>query len=239
MKKILMTIAAVAFATTMNAQLYLGGSFGISGGTNTTDKIEDGGNVVSRDVKKFSLEVLPEIGYKINDNMAVGAEIGVDFTKETTPNYYYVGTGYLQYDTTVKGTYFNFNPYFRYIFVTWDKVSLFCDAQVGLRFGKGSTETPYYDPTTGAHLGNQTRDVKYSSYSFAIVPGIAYQASEKISVVAKLGKGLGYWHEKTTTPDQYTLPVVGTVQYDREDFDNTFGLNLKTLGLTVGVYYNF
>jgi hypothetical protein len=219
MKKILMTIAAVAFATTMNAQVYLGGSLGLQGGTTTKDYVL-GNATVSQDVKTFTFEILPEIGYKINDKMAIGTVIGIDFNKQTTPHE--------TYDDVVKGFYFNFKPYFRYTFVQWDKVSLFADAQVGMRFGKDTHESSASGVTV-------SYDEKYTQFSFAIVPGIAYQASEKVSVVAKLGNGLGYWHEKTSTPRTSS----NGVSYDDQTYTNTYGLNLKTLGLTVGVYYNF
>ncbi len=236
MKKILMTLAAVAVATTMNAQLYVGGSFGIQGGTKTseapvTDENTGYTYTLSTDDKTFKFELLPEIGYKLNDNMAIGTQIGVVFNKNTTPQ----SVGNIMQDVTAKGFTFKFAPYFRYYFAQWEKVGLFFDAQLGLGFGSTTSDRYYWVGTIPVQYDHK---VKNTEVSFAIVPGVSYQASEKVSIVAKLGNGLGYWFTKTTTPQYATINGV-RYSYDAIVKDNTFGLNLKTLGLTVGVYYNF
>lgn len=220
MKKIIMSVVALAVATTMNAQVYVGGSLGFS---SSNDKTEASVNnvTVTEETKTTSFEILPEIGYKLNDNMAVGTVIGLTYSNIDYPTEENISH-------SLKGTYFNFKPYFRYYFAQWDKVSLFADAQIGFVTGKATEERSGNGVTVSS-------DVKSTEYSFAVVPGIAYQPTEKISIVAKLGKGLGYWHTKDTTPTDNGNG--GT--YDVDVINNEFGLNLKSLGLTVGVYYNF
>lgn len=215
MKKIIMSVVALAMATTMNAQVYLGGTLGFSSVNDKTEASHDG-VTISQETKTTSFDILPEIGYKLNENMAIGTEIGLTYSNIDYPN---EGKS----SKTLKGTYFNFKPYFRYYFAQWDKVSLFFDAQFGLKTGKMTSETSRDNITVSS-------DIKSTEYSFAIVPGVAYQPTDRISVVAKLGKGLGYWHTKDTTPQG---------DYDQDDIRNEFGLNLKSLGLTLGVYYNF
>ena len=228
-----MTLAAVAVAATMNAQVYVGGSFVVEGGKTTSETPAGiNGAVITTDVNTFKFGLLPEIGYKFGENMAVGAQIGFEYNKSTEP---VTNANNVSADLSNKGFTFKFAPYFRYYFAQWEKVGLFFDAQFGLGLGKTTQE--YWDYYT---VGNtdywimSERDTKITQVSFAIIPGVSYQASDKVSIVAKLGNGFGYWFEKTTRPRTYM-----GYSYDAVDKSNTYGLNLKTLGLTVGVYYNF
>lgn len=210
MKKIFMTLAAVAVAATMNAQIYVGGSLGFSSQKTTAEYTED--NVtVSADASSTTFTFSPEVGYKLNDKMAVGLALGFTTgSADDTENL----------DATIKNTEFSIKPYFRYTFAQWNKVSLFADAELGFSTGKDTYEYSEDNVTVST-------DQKYSGFHFAIVPGIAYQANEKISVVAKLGNGLGYWYTKYEPSDNLSVST------------SEFGLNLNSLGLTLGVYYNF
>lgn len=217
MKKIFMTLAAVAVAATMNAQIYVGGGINLQTGK-TTNEVTAGGVTTSIDNKNTTFGITPEIGYKLDEKMAVGLAFG--FTTTTSEP----GTGVP--GTSVKNTRNNFNfvPYFRYTFVTWDKLSVFADAELGFSFGKNKNERTAGGVTT-------TAETKTNAFHFAVLPGISYQLNDKINFVAKLGNGIGYWHEKTENP-----AAPGTTN---EDKTNTFGLNLNSLGLTFGAYYNF
>lgn len=64
MKKFFMTLAVVMIAVCANAQVYLGGNVGIA-------SVDYGGD---DDETIYSL--LPEIGYKFNDNWAAGVMFG-------------------------------------------------------------------------------------------------------------------------------------------------------------------
>lgn len=102
MKKIMMTLAAVAVAATMNAQSYVGGSFGF------TSVSHDGDNVTA-------FKVMPEIGTTLTDDLAVGISFG----------YAQSGKG----NNKVKA--WGVNPYLRYTFAKFDKVNVFVDGTVG------------------------------------------------------------------------------------------------------------
>ncbi len=212
----MMTLVAAAMATTMSAQLYVGGELGLSFGQ--TKVTEPGLVTATGKTKTTTVKILPEIGYNLNEKMAVGVAFGYDFNKNVTP--------LASYDVTSKTNEFVFKPYFRYYFVKWDKVGLFADAQFGMGFGKNTYET-YEDE--GIFYYPVSTTSKTTSFSFAIVPGIAFTPCEKVSVVAKLGDGLGYWYKQTKTPYSY--------YGDKKTTSNKFGLDLETLGLTVGVYF--
>ena len=74
MKKIFMTLAAVCFAATMNAQVYVGGSLGF----NAWSSQENAG-----DRSETTFKIMPEIGYNINDSWAIGTVIGYESNKWT------------------------------------------------------------------------------------------------------------------------------------------------------------
>jgi opacity protein-like surface antigen len=208
MKKILMTMVAALAAVSMNAQVYLGGGIGFSTGKDKTE-VSSGNTTTSSEDKTTRFNIEPEVGFKVADNMAVGVVLGFTTSKNEPSS-----------STTVKSNSFNIKPYFRYSFAQWDKVSLFCDAQVGVSTGKDKTEVTNGNTTT-------SNEIKTNSFSIAIVPGVAYQASNKISLVAKLGDGLGYWNTKKEYPSNKTVK------------ESRFGLGLNTLGLTFGLYFNF
>ena len=98
MKKIMMTLAAIAFAATMNAQVYVGGGIGFKS--------------VSYDGESTTtFGIIPEVGYNLDENLAVGIAFG------------YAESGKDEHKR--KG--FDIAPYARYTFAKFDKVNLFLD----------------------------------------------------------------------------------------------------------------
>lgn len=64
MKKFLMTlVAAFAVAMSANAQVYVGGGFGING-------VDNGNTTVT------TYKFIPEVGYNFNENWAAGVAFG-------------------------------------------------------------------------------------------------------------------------------------------------------------------
>lgn len=211
MKKIFMTLAAVAIAASVNAQMYVGGSLGFDYQNNKTE-VSAAGATTTSELGTTNFSILPEFGYKIDDQMAIGVAFGYSYTSAETGK---------NPDTKDKTSRFEFNPYFRYTFLQMGSFSVFADAQVGFYTGKTTSET-----ASGAGVVSVDYP-KVSGFSFAIRPGIAYQANDALSFVAKLGNGLGYWSDKTETSNTTTNTV------------SKFGLNFDTLGLQFGMYYNF
>ena len=108
MKKFLMTIAAAIAAVSVNAQVYLGGSVAFeawSSQKNVGDKSEP------------VFKIMPEIGYNLNEEWAIGTVIGYESDKFAGVN-------------GMSETAFTFNPYARYTFAKLGKVNLFVDGGV-------------------------------------------------------------------------------------------------------------
>ena len=104
MKKVLFTLVAMVMAISASAQVYVGGSAGIYSKTTTA-----GGE----DVNTTEYKLVPEIGYNIDKDWAVGIAFG--WTGETKGN--------------VKTL--EVNPYVRYTFIHTKYINTFVDGGVG------------------------------------------------------------------------------------------------------------
>lgn len=155
MKKIMMTLAAVAVAATMNAQVYLGGGIGFQ--TSSQD-----GN------SETYFKIMPEIGYNLDENWAVGITVGYGENKTTVKN------NGVKVSEKVKA--FEIAPYARYTFAKFDKVNLFVDGVV--------------DYTHTDFAGD-----KNNTFAVGLKPGVAVNLNEKLSFVAHVGF-LGYENSK-------------------------------------------
>ena len=180
MKKIMMTLAAIAVAATMNAQAYIGGALGL-GFENKLIKADGSG-----DATGVTFAIKPEIGYNLSEKTAVGIVLGFGVTNNTNEMKSLSPTFANQLPDGVKfdksATQFEIAPYFRYKFVQFDKVDLFIDAQVGFTY----TKLDEWNNTT---------------FAIGVRPGIAYTPTEKISLVAKLGNGLFFQSSKNKDED--------------------------------------
>ncbi len=164
MKKVLFTIALVAFAMTANAQLVIGGQLGLNH-NGTHDDNYSIGSTANTDIT-----VLPKIGYQLNDNMQIGVKLGVDYTYARN----YGGNE----DTYMSGwqNTIQIAPYFRYNLLEWNKFTLFCEAQ--LAFGL-HMESHNYNTVTGNTTDNAD---DFTTVGLSIVPGLNYSLSDKISM---------------------------------------------------------
>lgn len=180
MKKIVLTFAAAMVAMVMDAQVYLGGTVGF------TTVSQDGNSTTAFNIK-------PEVGYNLDNSWALGivfgyGEKGKDITKVKT---------------------FTVNPYARYTFVKFDRVSLFLDG--GFSFINTKSNT-----ATGA--------VKNNKWEVGVKPGVAVALNDKISFVSHMGF-LGYSNSKDDT--------------EGAKAENTFGVNVDATSLDFGFYFNF
>lgn len=102
----MMTLAAVAVAATMNAQVYVGGGVGVA-----TSSYDGNSTTV--------WSIIPEVGYNLDENWAVGITVGYGESKVKVSG------------VSEKVKNFKVAPYARYTFVKFDHVNLFVDGTVG------------------------------------------------------------------------------------------------------------
>ena len=144
MKKIMMTLAAVCVAATMNAQVYLGGSIGFESTS------QDGNS-------ETFFTIMPEIGYNLDDNWAVGIVVGYGESRDK-----------VQKTTVDKVKVFSINPYARYTFAKFDKINLFVDGSV-------------------SYTNVNDNGTKTNTFGVGLKPGVAVNLNEKLSFVAHAG----------------------------------------------------
>lgn len=146
MKKLLLMAVTALMTLGATAQNWYGGgqlTFG-----RTTDSASG--------VKSTQVTVLPEIGYNLTDNFAVGSVLGVSYRKAG------------EQEKTV----FKVNPYARYTYFTYEKLSLFVDGGVDFGIGRAQGHTAV-------------------EYGIGFRPGVALNLNDKFSLVAHVGF-LGY-----------------------------------------------
>ena len=158
------------------------------------------------DTKTTQFTIAPEVGMALDDKFGVGIVIdfGYDKTKHDVAG------------TETNTTEFGLKPYLRYQALTFGKANIFVDGGVGFNISKTK------DMKAGMGLG------------LFVTPGIAYNISDKWSIVAKLNDMFGLGYRKSAIAD-----VPGA-----SDAPSRFGLDLSTGGfnvgnLTFGVFYNF
>ena len=106
MKKLFITLAFVAAAFFAQAQLFVGGSLGFN---STKDHMDDDHGIDAKKVTTIS--VLPTVGYMFADNMGVGVDFGMNYTKKEPQ-----GTQLNPNPADIKTTEWVVSPFFRYVF---------------------------------------------------------------------------------------------------------------------------
>ena len=224
MKKLFITIAFVAATMFASAQLYVGGSLGMDM-QNGKYKAEGNGMSITQDMPKaFTFTFAPEAGFMFADNMGVGLKFGFGMGKEVETEYFYDPDYTVK--VTTKTTILAFAPYFRYVFAEVDNFKFYADAQLAYAMNKPKV-TSESDGTTVTVDGAKT-----TALGFGIVPGMAYQLTDNISMNCALNiLELGF----TTTKTKQTED---NVTYSETVNDFGFGVNNAT-PITIGFYYTF
>ena len=152
MKKTLMTLATMFIAVCANAQVFVGGTAGIAstGGEGLSDKT--------------TFKILPEVGYNINKNWAVGTVLGYE-----DGSFSMLGRS-SSLSGDVKA--FEIAPYARYTFFRSKLVNLFVDGGFGIASGSAS-------------------HVDFTAFRVGFQPGLAVNLNKNFSLVTKVGF-LGY-----------------------------------------------
>ena len=239
MKKVVLFAVSAFAALAMSAQVYVGGSLGFS---SSSLKITDGMDKLSGS----SFQIRPEVGYKLDDKMALGIELGYTQGVPTFGNISYsdfkgalssvasaatdiVGGknfGILS-GTSVKISGLAVAPYFRYNFVSNKYFDLFAELRIGYTGAKAKMQG--WDETTGEKTGDA--DLKLNIFEAGIRPGIAVKVTDKINLTAKLGN-LGYQNMSVNLEDMLGKGAPKPKL-------NRFGLNLDANNIVFGLSYNF
>ena len=105
MKKLFAVALVAMMSMTVNAQVYVGGGIGFETSSQDGDS-------------ETYFKIMPELGYNLNENWALGIVLGYGESKTTVNN------------VSAKVKAFEIAPYARYTFAKFDKVNLFVDGTV-------------------------------------------------------------------------------------------------------------
>lgn len=232
MKKVFLTLAFVAAAFFCQAQLFVGGSLGIgTGGGSSTETTTSGSEtetVEAKAPKTFSFSINPTLGYMLNDKLGAGITLGYGIYNTTEKGE--------DYKHVAKSPSWEIAPFVRYILADWNAVSLYADFVIGL---SGNKEKYIAEGTQGGTAYNtETEGPKTFNFGVSVVPGLAYNLTDNISVNANVNLlSLGYQMSKTT--------MIETSYFNDDKVEtinktNAFGLGVnKPTAVEIGFFYTF
>ena len=168
MKKMILTALVAVASLAANAQVWVGGEVGFSATKTTIDGDKQGAGA--------AFNLLPEIGYTLNDKFDIALTIGLSH-KNSNGKYYAGSQNFDTFDGNledVNRNAFTINPYVRYKFAKTGDFTFFVD-------GGFSYTMIHYSGVDDN--GNQ--------WALGIKPGISYGLTDKVSLVAHVGD-LGY-----------------------------------------------
>lgn len=157
MKKVFMTLAVVFMAMAANAQVWMGGSFGL-----TSEKETNASTPV------INYSIAPEVGFPIAEkfDLAVGLR--------------YAGYSWIHKQDNLKygatSSSIAVQPFLRYKAINCGKVGFFIDG--GFEYGYGVVTTA---------LGNHVEKDNTNHFMVGLKPGISFAASDNIVFAARIG----------------------------------------------------
>ena len=208
MKKVFLTLALAAFTFAANAQFIISGSIGFNnhGGTYNLDLNKTESYTVPTDISN-TFVFNPTFGYQFNDKMQVGVSLsfGYNNLKEfNTTGYVFDHNNYEGW-TTTSTTRFAIAPYFRYNLMSWNKLTLFLQAQASFGFTprvnyhEFSTEVSLLIPEVNKEWES---DAKGTDFDLSITPGLNYALGQHCSLDLYIDlASLAYNYSKETTYD--------------------------------------
>lgn len=220
MKKILLSMAMLAFIGSANAQLWFGGSVGFNSNSDK-DVIKAGGQEIKSKSVANSFSLSPKVGFQISDDLAVGARLTFTSAK-TFPDKEDNANNWTKSSTV------SFAPFARYTFASFGKFALKGVAEMS--FGVES-------PKSSAHVGGKTQTTngdKTTTIALNVYPMVSYTISDHFDLEAGLNF-FGLSASSATTKDADDSNNKETV--------NSFGLmgnsdNVLTVGrVTIGFIY--
>lgn len=227
MKKLIFVLAAAAglmlASQTANAQLYFGGSLGFVSETQTNPQQGQPNQVFNG----FAAKVLPEVGYRINDFIAVGGTIGYSLGNsyfgsldQNNPLMYNLYTNaaannLLDAQNGWRVSTFRVAPYARFFLFNGRRVSLFVEALVGIggTTNESKNAQGVWDPT----LTTKTINLEILGQ-----PGFLINFDNHFAIIGHLG-AVGFESIKNAQTDATT---------------SRFGLDASTCNLTIGFVYS-
>lgn len=226
MKKVFLTLALAAFAFAANAQFIISGTIGFNndGGATNYDLNKTESYTIPNDISNTFI-FSPTFGYQFNDKMQVGISLNYSYRYSKDFNTLGYSLDHQNYEgwTTSSSTRFAIAPYFRYNLMSWNKLTLFLQAQAAFGFTprvnyhEFSTEVPAIISEVNKEYESNT---KGTDVVLSLTPGLNYSLGQHCSLDLYIDLAtLAYTYNKQTTYDD------GVVSSTRTFHDFTFGCN--------------
>lgn len=183
MKKIILTLALMAFAFGANAQFVIGGNIGFSHDADYDDNY----TALYGSQANTDITILPKVGYQLNDDMQVGAQLGWNY------NYTRMYAGADDSYTSRPRNSIMISPYFRYNLLKWKKFNVFCEAAINFELGLESKTHTFVNGSevTGSPVKNGDN---FTSFGIGVVPGLNYAFSKNFSMDIYINLASIYWN---------------------------------------------
>ena len=190
MKKVILTLVAIATMGVANAQLFVGGNLGFSKSGGAQEATVSGVTTTVQDPKQIDWEITPKIGFQAG-KMSFGAIFGINGQKQITED---VDPALENDKQTRKYFGWEFCPFFRYNAFEFGNFALFCELQVPVYGGKWSSKLE----ATGVSIENKNA-AKDFGFGVQVVPGLNYSLSDHLNFDLYVNLlALGYSMDKTT-----------------------------------------
>ena len=228
MKKLLLILVALlwtvsAYTQTEKGRMFIGGSLGVSGSSNSyVDTLNN------QKINSWRVQVNPGFGGFIKNNLAIGANLNFGINNYTQKYEYALG----RYEQTLKDNSLNigaeaFIQYYKKIvpnFFVFIRGSLAYNHEAEKR--EVSTTDPYYvytinDPAVQHIAGNDI--------SINFTPGLVYFITPKLGIQATFGN-LYY---------KYSMSKNTSLPYEHNNSSSSFALNLNPSTFSLGLNYYF
>lgn len=181
MKKLFLAAALAAFSLAANAQVWLGGSLGVS-----FNKSENTFNGATTKMKNSSFAICPVIGYELSDKWDLGLE--ARYTKAESKHE--------KSDNRASSSTFLINPFARYKFANVGIATFFVDG--GFELGETSAEQ-----TTTSVDGMATNHIEFTrnNFNIGVRPGVKLALTKNLEAETHFGY-IGYKRTKSDSNEE-------------------------------------
>ena len=195
MKKVFLTLVAMATMGVANAQLFVGGDFGFSVQNGKYEQTATGVSVTQDLPKTISWEITPKIGFQMY-KLSIGAAFGISQDKRVrvTPAAQGEDKAAGDVTNTVKTTMYGITPFARYNVLDFGNLSMFCELQIPIWMGQDKNKTEIESVSS-----TEVDGTKYFDFGLNIIPGLSYNLNDHISMDCYLNLlSIGYNMSKET-----------------------------------------
>ena len=229
MKKIILTSITImifinCYSQTEKEMKFISGQFYINGHSNNQTQ-----DVNSDDQKYFSFLFLPQYGYFVKDNIAIGGFLNFGINNNTSTS---ESPGNISSLYKIKNNSINYGLGFfaRKYFKISDKFLFFENGAISYSYQTNKNEYTFNDPNYVYSPENPYIQKSITNIiSVSLAPGLQYSMTPKLGLTTSFGN-LFY---------SYSVTKSKSLPKERIDKSNWYGINLSVSTISFGLIYYF